>query len=137
MTTPPAAPPGPQAPPAAPAPQTPAPAAPTPQATPGSDGGGVDARLDRIEKTVADLVTAIRGNQSSTPAALDRTQVEQITRAELDRGKQAQADAQAAEQGEARLRNIEAQVGKLTEARPRPPVRRMTKLFWPGHHDRD
>jgi hypothetical protein len=81
----------------------------------------------------------IRGQASTRPAgsaALDRTQVEEITRAELARGQQTAAEHAAAAKAEGRLAAIEQSVAKLAETKPRQPTSRLAKLFWPGH-DRD
>jgi hypothetical protein len=137
MTTPPTPPP------AAPAPAAPSPpvsgggpATPTPAP---SGEGGSEARLDRIERTVAELAGLIRGQASTHPAPggqLDRHQVEDITRRELERGQADTAAREAEAKAEGRLAAVEASVAKLAETKPRQPTRRITAFFWPGH-DRD
>lgn len=115
---------------APPAPATPAPA-------PSSDGT-LDQRMTKVEGQLSEILSLARGQASARPgsAALDRSQVEEITRAELARGQQDAAAADEAAKAEGRLAGIEKSVAKLAETRPRQPARRITKLFWPGH-DRD
>jgi hypothetical protein len=96
--------------------------------------------MTKVEGTLGELLGLVRGQTATQPrpgpAALDRTQVEEITRAELARGQQDQAAADADAQREGRLKAIETSVARLAETRPKQPARRITKLLWPGH-DKD
>jgi hypothetical protein len=95
--------------------------------------------MTRVEGQLGELLGLVRGQHATgarSPAALDRTQVEEITRRELERGHQDQAAREAEAAAENRLKGIETKVAQLAEVKPRQPTRRITKLFWPGH-DRD
>jgi len=95
--------------------------------------------MTKVETALGELLGLARGQASAArpgSAALDRSQVEEITRAELARGQQDAAAADEAAKAEARLKGIETKMAQLAETKPKQPARRITRLFWPGH-DRD
>jgi hypothetical protein len=93
--------------------------------------------VDAIEHTLTRIEGMLTGGTTRAAApGLGRGDVEAITRAELERGKAAEAEAAKQQQAAGALDQLRADVAALKETRPRPPVRAITKFFWPGH-DRD
>lgn len=88
-----------------------------------------------MERSLAELRGLLTGKQNS-PAPAAQPDIEAIARAEIERGKQKQAEEDAAAQAEGRIAKVEKDLAKLRETKPKEPVKRLFKVLWPGH-DRD